>query len=210
LKGVVDFLYNGEAYMAQQELNNFLETAQALKVKGLQSNDNDCNGSQGVDNTKTAPKLMQLDTQYNSSNQHINHPGTIFEPVEELADGFDNSEVALVQMEEDKLVLDTNIGIDLQIEKMIEKNEGMWQCKVCGKTAETSMQKKNFKRHVENHIEGVSQTSNICSKTLSNRHSLSSHVANAHTNLSFTCDICDKSGMTRRAFNNHKQRIHKV
>merc|ERR1719186_2057738 len=35
---VVDFLYNGEVYIAQEELNTFLEAAQELQVKGLQSN----------------------------------------------------------------------------------------------------------------------------------------------------------------------------
>ena len=36
LENVTDFLYNGEANMAQAELTKFLETAQELQVKGLQ------------------------------------------------------------------------------------------------------------------------------------------------------------------------------
>merc|ERR1719508_409161 len=38
LEYVVDFLYNGEAYIAQEELRTFLATAEELEVKGLQTN----------------------------------------------------------------------------------------------------------------------------------------------------------------------------
>ena len=38
LESVIDFLYNGEAYVDQEQLRKFLETAQELQVKGLQSN----------------------------------------------------------------------------------------------------------------------------------------------------------------------------
>ena len=41
LEYVIDFLYNGEAYIAQEELNKFLEIAQELQVKGLQSTHHD-------------------------------------------------------------------------------------------------------------------------------------------------------------------------
>ena len=37
LEYVVNFLYNGEAYVGQEELNEFLEIARELQVKGLQS-----------------------------------------------------------------------------------------------------------------------------------------------------------------------------
>merc|ERR1719507_268455 len=33
---VTDFLYNGETFITQEELKQFLETAQELQVKGLQ------------------------------------------------------------------------------------------------------------------------------------------------------------------------------
>ena len=36
LQHVTDFLYNGEAFITQEELKLFIETAQELQVKGLQ------------------------------------------------------------------------------------------------------------------------------------------------------------------------------
>ena len=38
LKLVLDFMYNGEVNMAQEELNSFLNVAEELKIKGLTGN----------------------------------------------------------------------------------------------------------------------------------------------------------------------------
>merc|ERR1719245_2517336 len=37
LEPVINFLYNGETFVAQEELNLFVETAKELKIKGLDS-----------------------------------------------------------------------------------------------------------------------------------------------------------------------------
>ena len=41
LEAVMDFLYNGETSVVQEELNKFLETSQNLQIKGLDSGPND-------------------------------------------------------------------------------------------------------------------------------------------------------------------------
>merc|ERR1719186_818 len=99
-----------------------------------------------------------------------------------------NRDVTLVKTE-DNLVLNSNLEIDLQIEQMIEKNEGLWHCKVCGKT---NNYESNMKQHAETHIEGVSHTCHICNKTFSTRKSLKVHIGNSHSELSFNCPVCIK------------------
>merc|ERR1719391_1813920 len=39
LENITDFLYNGETFVTQEELSSFLEISQELKVKGLQSSE---------------------------------------------------------------------------------------------------------------------------------------------------------------------------
>merc|ERR1719186_254137 len=134
-------------------------------------------------------------------NNETNQQESIIDSLEEMDDTFANSDVALVQTEEDNLVLNTNLELDLQIEQMIEKNGGLWQCKVCGKTAKD---KSHIREHAETHIEGVSHSCHICSKTLSTRNSLRKHIKN-HTELSFTCNICGKSGMNKMGYKSHKR-----
>ena len=86
---------------------------------------------------------------------------------------------------------------------MIEKNEGVWRCKVCGKTM-----KKDMRRHAERHIEGMPYSCNLCDKTFSHRVGLRQHISGIHSEL-FSCDICGKSGMNRNSYHEHKSRQHK-
>ena len=82
---------------------------------------------------------------------------------------------------------------------MIEKNEGLWKCKVCGKIAKL---KGNIKQHAESHIEGVSHICHICNKLSTTRNSLQMHMKNYHAE--FNCDICGKTGMTKMTIKGHK------
>ena len=100
--------------------------------------------------------------------------------------------------------LNTNDEVDFQIEQMIEKDEGLWKCKVCGKT---TAEKEHIKYHAETHIEGLSHICHICRKTYPTRHNLTCHLSQIHSDL-FSCDICGKSGMNRKAYYNHKKRNH--
>ena len=102
-------------------------------------------------------------------------------------------------------MLNLNLDLDFQIEQIIEKNEGLWRCKVCEKT---DKQKSNIRQHAEIHIEGVVHTCHICSKSFQTRRSLHDHMSFKHSDQSFVCDICDKSGMTKMALRKHKANTH--
>ena len=132
LEYVVDFLYNGEAFVGQEELNKFLETAQELQVKGLQSYNLEESGQ--IQTLRMSNTRSEVEPKFTEKNMECrknivtNQQESIIDPLEELADTLANSDVALVQTEQDNLVLKTNLELDLQIEQMIEKNEGLWQC----------------------------------------------------------------------------------
>ena len=199
LENVVNFLYNGEVYVTQEELTKFLETAQELQVKGLQSNQED---ESNFNQTDAEPKYQDIETGYTQSQDTVEQ-----ETVLEFTDTFEKDEIAVVNTEEDKVVLNTNIELDLQIEEMIEKNEGMWKCKVCGKTTRV---KRDLCRHTETHIKGLSHKCHLCNSTASTRVSLQMHLQNFHCELAFDCDICGKVGMNKIAYNNQKRRNHKI
>ena len=139
--------------------------------------------------------------QYRKTND-TNQQESIIDSLEELADTLANSDVSLVQTEEDNLVLNTNLELDLQIEQIIEKIEGLWQCKVCGKTKKKTS---HLKEHTETHIEDVSHTCQVCNKTSATRNSLQVHIRDYHSELTFNCNICGKSEMAKMAFKNHKR-----
>ena len=169
LENVLNFLYNGVVNVTQGELTKFLETAQELQVKGLQSNQNI---EYEFNKSNTEPKSQDIETDDSKNQDQVNK-----ETVIEFTDTFEKTEIVVFNKEDDKVVLNTNIELNLQIEEMIEKNEGIWKCKVCGKT---SKYKNNVRRHVETHIKGLSYECHFCNKNAANKNSLNVHMSRYH------------------------------
>merc|ERR1712098_977057 len=90
---------------------------------------------------------------------------------------------SVVKTGEANVQLGANNELLLQVNEMIEKNEGVWRCKVCGK-----MMKRD--------------------KTFPNRFGLGKHISGIHSEL-FSCNICGKSGMNKESLRHHKRRQHK-
>lgn len=217
LEHITDFLYEGETSIAHEGLNRFLETAQELKVKGLQNlSEQKKSSSEGMvreeeRNHETGEKekdyeVQEKESEYECNNVVVNQESNL-DPLEEDADYLDDMDIALVKIEENNPAFNTNHEVDLQIMEIIDLNEeGLWECKVCSRT---STKKRIIQTHAETHIEGVSHVCHICSKLFGTRHNLRMHISNHHSGL-FSCEICGKSGMNRLAHKNHKRRNHKT
>ena len=111
------------------------------------------------------------------------------------------SEAAFKETKEGKIRRDENTDLDLQILEMIEKSDGVWKCKICGRT---TIKKDRIREHAESHIEGMSHTCHICRKSYPNRNTLRCHINNVHSGL-FSCDVCGKSGMNKGSYYEHTQ-----
>ena len=133
--------------------------------------------------------------------QNKNKTECILDPLNELADTFDNKGISVVETKEEH-VENTNAELEL----IIENNEGIWNCRVCGKMSD---RKDHIKIHAETHKEGVVHSCQICNKISPTRSSLVVHISSFHSGLSLTCDICSKSWVSRNAFNKHN-RVHHI
>ena len=146
LEPVINFLYNGEAFVAQEEVEKFVKTGKELKVKGLSS--------------------IKEEPEYTDEPEYSEYSG---EP--------ENSDTGTRDMSESQ-------GQDSQlqfktVEEIIEKIEieGVWSCKVCGKTMRG---KTNMKRHAEIHIEGVSHVCQDCRMIFHTSNALRTHRYHKH------------------------------
>ena len=108
--------------------------------------------------------------------------------------------------EEEKVFTSLNTELDLQIKQMIIRQEGVWKCKLCGKT---SYQKGLIRNHTETHIKGE-HICGSCNKVFSTRHSLGTHISNIHCVNLATCNICGKTGMNKMTYSNHKNKEHRI
>ena len=201
LVSVTDFMYNGKVVIAKENLNKFLETAKELDVKGLQVDLPNTYKTE-IEDSEIGKKQVEENETGNEQNSK-----NVLALTEVLVDSFDFSyDTSKIKVEKKIAVTLDNVG-DLhdEINKMIEKNEDIWSCKVCGKT---TTRKQVIDSHAETHIEGISHMCHVCHKTFSTRHGRRQHVFDIHSEL-FSCDICAKTGMNRKLYKIHKQKCIK-
>merc|ERR1712179_55178 len=157
---VIDFIYTGEVFIAQDKLKVFIETGKDLQIKGLEG---EVTGiSENMSEMPINPQEKELG--------HDDHENG------KVTTGSTKNTVA--KMDEGKSQLRKNNELDLQIDEMIDMIEGVWRCKICGKTTSTNQK---IRRHAEIHIEGMSHACHICNKTFTTRNNLTTHIYRNHS-----------------------------
>merc|ERR1712179_430817 len=179
LENTLNFIYNGEASVGQEELEKFLETGKELKVKGFETY------VAGVgENVEGDPVRNSDEKDGIYDNRHnIIEENNIYDTLEPSSEQHYSTKVAFKESNRGKIQINKNSELDFEILGLIEKCDGVWKCKVCGKT---SKQSGHIKEHAETHIEGMSHGCDICSKSFPNRPCLRKHKQNQHKILSGT------------------------
>ena len=174
LLAIVDFLYQGEANIFQEDLDSFLGLADELKLKGLTGRTN----LEREEDWKAETKQDKTPFQKENTKANKTVPRKKSENLlhhEETS----NTSLALnntkVSVELDEL--------DAQIKSMMTKSDTscgkgkLATCNVCGKEGPAM----GMPRHIEaNHITGVSHSCNICGKVSRSRHALRAHNDRCH------------------------------
>ena len=174
---VLDYIYQGEVQICQEQLDRFLVVAQRLQLEGLISQDDDKerkvnetiedteiyfenNFATGKERDTTQLKTCKSETPQNerrrprqSSTTSLALAGSISELNTEKIDG---------KIEE----------------HLVRADDGTYSCGICGKAGDRY--KNNMRNHVETHMEGLSFPCQSCDKTFRSRNSLSFHKSKYH------------------------------
>ena len=163
LEFLLDYIYQGEVQIFQEQLDAFIDVAEKFKVSGLISTENEKsnmkNNFQDLDYTKI---LMKED---DSDNENLN--------VERRMKAY-NAENCKVVYTVDS---ETELDIKSKVKELIVKNDGQYTCKACGKLVKDS---RNMRKHAETHIDGISYECNICDKRFRTKDSFKSHNYKNH------------------------------
>ena len=166
LNNIMDYIYNGEVQIFQENLDRFLSVAQRLKLEGLMGNeDTQPHEEPFAKPTSRKQEEDALDTIKEEEVSSVQRKETKRNPV--------TRDVTIM----DKVVVPLSTEDVSEVENMvnqhIEKCSEGFKCKLCGKTAVLS---RNLKNHIETHLEGLSFPCQQCGKTFRSRNALNTHI----------------------------------
>jgi len=174
LVAIVDFLYNGEANVFQENLDSFLALAEDLRLKGL-------TGSPQVNTSQDMKPPQRFNSQLGEEQKEPNAKRS-----RQTLEHEDLSEMTVAIISNQSVNVELH-QLDDQIKSRMEHNGKSMMvgnrkrealiCKVCGKEGQLA----DIMRHIEaNHITGVTHTCEICSKTYRSRNALWQHKRKEH------------------------------
>ena len=164
LKLILDYIYQGEVQIYQEELDQFITNASNLQIMGLQENSN-------IEDKKEDLEVNESKSHFKSFVEHIEGKDSVkIVSSENEKKLFDSKIVSYVDNEAGD---DTCISELMEkISQMTEKVDGIYTCKVCHKQAKD---KTNLGKHIESHIEGISLTCEHCNKKFRSREAIRLH-----------------------------------
>ena len=158
IQNILDYIYNGELRIYQDEIDRFLIVAQKLKLVGLVGQENSLNE---YHTEKIAESSWE-------------------ESVAELKDLKKTNNIKedfILSLKNDDL--NTIEKLNEKVEESYSKdNSGLFCCLFCSKTAKKI---NHIRDHVEIHFDGLKLNCNFCGKFYNSRDSLRHHVKRMHS-----------------------------
>ena len=167
VRNMMDYMYNGEIQIFQDDLDRFLNVAQRLKLEGLIS-DPEAEQEEETNIKETENRNINKETNFQDNSSY--RTKTKAEAHERMITKV-NTDINPENISE----------IDDQIEQNIIKNlDGTYSCQICGKNS--GKWKTHIRNHIETHLEGLSFNCPMCVKTFRSRPSLAMHKSRDHRN----------------------------
>ena len=161
IENILDFIYNGEIQIFQDQLDQFLDIAQRFQVEGL---------LQGEKENEPELEPEQFDSK--------DFPENNFKDTFPVETGRD---IVKTQRDQKLIVVDSanfdNLNeLDQKINEMFEKIDGGGQTRRCIPCGKITRDPCNAREHAETHIDGLNFPCQYCEKTFRSRSSLRSHT----------------------------------
>ena len=164
LTNILDYMYNGEAQVYQEDLNRFLNIAERFKLQGLLGG----HPKEDVtDDFKAADVKEEV---------HYVDVDVVVDETRKFTPNVNGEEVAT--QEKIPISAENITEIEEKINEYLEKTDGgAFICTICGKEGSRS---RNVKNHIETHMEGLSFPCGSCGKIFRSRITLFNHKNNWH------------------------------
>ena len=177
LVALVDFIYQGEANIEQEQLERFLALAEEFEVKGLAG----CR-EEGEAGYQTKPNHQTSSFKQSESFEQKQRMANLKggKNISVKSEGIEFEEkVVQSQMKQKAETANIDHVTMTKISSMIARRpDGFYTCTDCEYTTKS---KSHMQEHVEKHIEGLEYPCNSCSKVLRSSLSFRNHKRTCHT-----------------------------
>ena len=182
LSAVVDFVYNGQTNVAQDDLKDFLKVAEELQLKGLSGTedsnldmDKDLKNNQNDKPSKKTTHIKVPKLEDNSEYSSEQNSTEVIDQtvVEDRIDIIERQDLVKYDDTTEMKISTTDDQLVETIRSMLERIDGVWSCTQCGKT---NKDQSNLRQHIEaKHITGVCHSCNQCGKQFISKSALYYH-----------------------------------
>ena len=168
LTNILDYIYNGELQIYQEDLDQFLQTAQRFQLEGLIQGED---GESGVvDNVENMPKgeAFQIEENMVMCSEPVGNSDVKSKTLKMKNEAYPQKIIAMESSNFDNME-----DLNKKLEEMFERqSDGKFVCNLCGKT---TIRKTFALEHAEVHMEGMSYPCEYCEKQFRSRASLRMH-----------------------------------
>ena len=162
---ILDYIYNGEVNLFQEQLDSFLESANKLEIEGLigqgYKEDDDENKSY-LEEESVIPSAETKHLARMNDNKEVFSRRQNRRPQSSDASKIDVTSFTTEEIKE-------------KIKELYQRIDGVSTCMVCDYISTKSS---NVRKHVEKHIDGLSYSCELCSKEFRCISSLNNHKFN--------------------------------
>ena len=165
---VMDYIYQGEVNVFQEDLDKFLSIAQKLKLEGLLGSPED-----DPPETENLPKMEEIYTNFKDMKRSpilINEIDCSLNETKNTSTSF--SDAYTLKTTTDTINVQSNDEVNSKFEEMVVKEGGMYRCNHCNRAM---THRGSMKRHVETHLSGLAYDCHNCGKTFRSTHALHRH-----------------------------------
>ena len=154
---VLDYIYQGEVQLYQEELEGFLGVAEKLKLDGLLSNG------------ETEEKPVSQDTK----EQKVHNTKKIHQlPTDKRYSSVASKQDEMSLSTLNQSVQSSNAQVEEKFQELVLKENKLFRCTVCNKTMP---HRSNMKKHLETHLSGLSYECPLCEQSFRSENAFLHH-----------------------------------
>jgi hypothetical protein len=197
LRSILNFIYRGEAEIAQEDLERFISTARDLQIKGL------CDNYEIKKHESDRNKIEETEIKhfptFENTDRNWSEKGFESDIVDlDVAEDFGQDTINPAIFSPEILsIYETFDGM--------QDEDGKHYCKHCDFN---TTHKLNLKRHNLNIHYGVKFNCHQCDKIFSLKDSLIRHIKSIHNGVRYPCDLCNYKATQPFDLVAHRKKAH--